>query len=117
MSIQHGQDKAGIGREIMQRHKAGDWDRGWAVVTDLVRAGATTIAVSGADQASVVFEATGDVEKINLADASVGLSVAAQKRRLCGRCPERTCAAHWPIQDSVLVFVVWGELQAVVHYM
>lgn len=73
------QDKAGVGREIMRRYKSGDWDRGWAVVTDLVRAGATTIAVSGADQASVVFEAKGDVEKINLADASVGLNVAAQK--------------------------------------
>lgn len=73
------QDKAGVGREVMRRFKSGDWDRGWAVVTDLVRAGATTIAVSGADQASVVFEAAGDVEKINLADAATGLNVVAQK--------------------------------------
>lgn len=73
------QDKSEIGREIMLRYNSGDWDRGWAVVTDLVRTGAATIAVSGGDQASVVFEATGNVEKINLADASIGLSVATQK--------------------------------------
>jgi hypothetical protein len=73
------QDKASIGREIMKRYKSGHWDRGWAVVTDMVQAGATMIAISGTDQASVIFEAKGDVEKINLADASIGMNVAVQK--------------------------------------
>ena len=45
----------------------------------MVTAGATTIAVSGGRTASVVFEAKGDVERIDLADAYVGLKVANQK--------------------------------------
>ncbi|MFZ2632066.1 MAG: hypothetical protein WA081_09405 [Desulfosalsimonadaceae bacterium] len=72
-------DKAAVGKEIMKRCKAHDWDRDWALVTDLVRSGATTIAISGADHASVIFEASGNVDKINLSDASVGLNVANQK--------------------------------------
>lgn len=71
-------DKAAIGKEVMKLYKAGDWDRSWAVVTDIVSAGATTIAVSGADKASITFEASVDVEKINLADAKIGLNVASQ---------------------------------------
>jgi hypothetical protein len=72
-------DKAAIEKEVMKFYKAQKWERNWAVVTDIVQAGATTIAISGANNASVIFEASGDVEKINLADASIGLSISNQK--------------------------------------
>jgi hypothetical protein len=68
-------DKVSLGRAVMDRYKENKWEREWAVVTDLVKAGATTVAVSGGSTASIVFEATGDVERINLADASVGLTI------------------------------------------
>ena len=72
-------DKVRLGREVMDRYKAKQWQREWAVVTDLVKAGNTTLAVSGGNAASIVFEATGDVERINLADASAGLTIRTAK--------------------------------------
>ncbi len=71
------QDKAGLGKDIMKRFENRTWDRQWAVVTDIVQAGATTIAASGGHSSSIVFEADGNVPQINLADASVSLSVAS----------------------------------------
>jgi hypothetical protein len=67
-------NKVALGKAVMAKYEQGEWQREWVVVTDLVKAGATTVAVSGAHTASIVFEATGDVERINLADASVGLT-------------------------------------------
>lgn len=72
-------DKAAIAREVMRRYNADKWERDWAVVTDIVEAGATTIVISGADNASVIFEASGDVQKIDLANASIGLNITNQK--------------------------------------
>lgn len=68
-------NKAALGREIMKRKKDGSWKRKWVIVTDIVKAGSTTILVSGGKSSSVSLEAKGDVEKIDLADASLGLSV------------------------------------------
>lgn len=73
-------DKVSLSNTIMDMYHKRDgekrkWEREWAVVTDLVKAGSTTIAISGGSSASIVFETTGDVESINLADASIGLSI------------------------------------------
>lgn len=68
-------DKVALGKAIMDRYHQGQWQREWAVITDLVRAGATTIAVSSGSSGSFVLEATGDVPQIDLADASVGLTL------------------------------------------
>lgn len=65
-------DKFTLGQAIMKESNKGKWDSRWVVVTDLVDTGATTVAVSGGETASIVFEATGDVANINLADASLG---------------------------------------------
>lgn len=50
------------------------------MVTDLIKAGRTIVAISGSQKSSVVFEATGDVEKIELADASIGLTAVIQNK-------------------------------------
>ncbi|PWU19761.1 MAG: hypothetical protein C5B50_05745 [Verrucomicrobia bacterium] len=71
------QDKVALGTQIMDRFKKKTWNRDWVVVTDIVNAGATTIAISGSQSSSVVFQASGSVPQINLADASIGLSVVA----------------------------------------
>lgn len=68
-------DKVALGKNIMSLYEKGDWQREWVIVTDLIRAGATTLAISGGRSATIVFEATGDVERINLAEAALGLSV------------------------------------------
>src|SRR3989339_604851 len=72
-------DKAAIGNAIMKLYKANDWERKWAIVTDIVKAGATTIAISGGKTSSIIFEAAGDVDRIDLADASIGMKITSQK--------------------------------------
>jgi hypothetical protein len=71
------EDKAALSAEIMKQFAAGTWDREWAVITDIVNAGATTIAVSGGTTSSVVFQASGNVPQIDLADASISFSVVS----------------------------------------
>ncbi len=68
-------DKVKLGKEIMKRYRDKSWEREWVIVTDLIRAGSTTIVVSGSTNASILLEATGGVQQINLADASLKLSV------------------------------------------
>lgn len=69
--------KVTLGKDIMAAYNYGDgeWQREWVIVSDLVTAKATTIAISSNDTASIVFEAKGDVDKIDLADAGLGLDV------------------------------------------
>jgi hypothetical protein len=67
-----------LGKRIMDLWQSNDspWERRFCVVTSLLDAGATTAIVSCADNASLVVEASAQgVKEINLADASVGLSV------------------------------------------
>jgi hypothetical protein len=71
------EDKAALGADVMKRFKGGTWEREWAVITDIVNAGATTIAVSGGTSSSVVFQASGNVSQIDLANASLSLSVVS----------------------------------------
>jgi hypothetical protein len=68
-------NKVALAAAVMQRYHDDQWDRAWVVVTDVIAAGATTLAVSGGESSSIVFEATGNVPNINLGDASVGLSL------------------------------------------
>ena len=72
-------DKAKIGKVIMQRYRDHEWERAWAIVTDVVVAGATTIAISGGKTSSIVFEASGNVDRIDLADASLNLNITSQE--------------------------------------
>ncbi|MBA4418293.1 MAG: hypothetical protein C0392_10350 [Syntrophus sp. (in: bacteria)] len=72
-------DKALVGRKIMQKYRTGEWERPWAVVTDVVRARTTTVAVSGGKDSSIVFEAQSGIDLIDPEDASIGLRVAGQK--------------------------------------
>ncbi len=68
-------DKAALGATIMQMYNQGTWRREWVVITDLIRAKATTIAVSNANDANIVLQADGSIPQINLADTSIGLTV------------------------------------------
>ena len=72
-------DKVAVGDEVMRRYKERNWQRAWTVVTDVITAGATSIAVSGASPSSIILEANGNVPNIDLADASVGLSLKSAR--------------------------------------
>lgn len=68
------ENKAKLGDQIVELFKAGKWQRKWVIVTDLVRAGATTVVISGSSSASISLGAQGDVPHINLANADLELS-------------------------------------------
>jgi hypothetical protein len=46
----------GLGKEIQERYKNGDWERGWIVVTEVVTASAATILVSGSNSAKASIQ-------------------------------------------------------------
>lgn len=71
-------DQNALGQAIMALRDADKWNDNWAVVTDIVKAGATTVAVSGGAGSSVTFQASGTTAQIDLADADLDLHVASQ---------------------------------------
>lgn len=73
-------DKNRLGEDILALYDNRKWKKKWVVITDLVTAGSTTLAVSGGNTSSIVFEAAGDVAQIDLADASLGLNVARSQQ-------------------------------------
>lgn len=73
------EDKLSLGNEILTRYRAGVWDLKWVVVTDLVRAGTTTIAIASDAGASMTLEAESGVPKLSLATAKGSLHVTNAK--------------------------------------
>ncbi|MBU4566449.1 MAG: hypothetical protein KMY53_05935 [Desulfarculus sp.] len=73
-------DKNKLGQEVMDLYKNKKWKKKWVVITDLITSGSTTLAISGGSTSSIVFQATGNVQQIDLADASLGLSVAKSQQ-------------------------------------
>ncbi|UCE26821.1 MAG: hypothetical protein JSW52_10825 [Candidatus Coatesbacteria bacterium] len=69
-------NKIKIEKIILKLLEGGLWDKRWAIVTDIVHAGATTVIVSGGKKASIKLEAGADIEQIDLADASIGLNIS-----------------------------------------
>lgn len=101
-------NKAAVGKSVLALYEKEEWQREWVVVTDLVKAGATTVAISGGASASIVFEATGDADRIDLADASVGIAVKSSRNvgykvvagkglyPLIGLCKIQSAFPFWP---------------------
>jgi hypothetical protein len=73
-------NKAKIGETIKTLFKANKWRKEYCVVTDVVTAGKTIIAVSRSSNSAITFEAeTPGIEKIDLADASIKLGLKTEK--------------------------------------
>lgn len=70
-------DKHGLGEQLK---KLDGWDREWAVVTDVVQAGSTIIAISEAGGAKFVVEAKAADKQLNLADASLGFNISLEDK-------------------------------------
>jgi hypothetical protein len=73
------QDKAALGAQIMSAFEHGNWQREWAVVTDLVRARETTVAICGSTTGGIVLEAEGNIAQIDLAKADIGLTLRSAR--------------------------------------
>lgn len=73
-------NKAKIGQIIKELKKQDKWEKKWCVVTDLVHAGKTLIAISQSSNSGLTLEADSPaLEKINLADASIKLSPSFER--------------------------------------
>lgn len=67
-------------KELMKKKNGPKWLKEYCVVTDLVKAGRTIIAISAGANAGISLSADSPViENINLADASVKLNVGTEK--------------------------------------
>jgi hypothetical protein len=73
------EDQIGLGRTILDMFGKKTWNDDWCVVTGIVRAGATTVAVSADAGASVVLEATADQPTVDLANADAALQVGTSR--------------------------------------
>lgn len=72
-------NKAEIGKILKKMLKEKKWKKKYCVVTDVVKAGKTIIAISESNSSSISFKASSDeVESINLADAAIGLDFKSE---------------------------------------
>ena len=73
-------NKAKIGEILKQLLRDEKWQKEYCVVTDLVQAGKTVIAISQSNNSAISFEADSPaLEKINLADASIKFNLTSEK--------------------------------------
>ncbi len=71
------EDIAEVGKKLIDMYENDErWKKKWVVVTHVVTAGNTIIAVGTKAQSSVTFEVVGETKTIDLADASIDLKVA-----------------------------------------
>jgi hypothetical protein len=73
-------NKAKIGEILKHLLKNKRWKKEYCVVTDIVKAGKTVVAISQSNNSSILFEADSPaIEQINLADASVKFNLTSEK--------------------------------------
>lgn len=70
--------KPALAQAIMQRFESGQWNRRWAVVTDLVEARTAVIAVSGGNSANLGLDVKSQVGEVNLGNAALSIRVASE---------------------------------------
>lgn len=67
------EDQVGLGNQLLQMFAQRQWNDDWYIVTRIVQATSSTIAVSQSAGASLRLEAKGDDARLDLADARLGL--------------------------------------------
>ncbi len=74
-------DQVAIGKRIRQLADQGDWNKDWAVITELVTADSATVLISNSSSAKIELSASGAVTAgtVSLADVSAGLQIAFSK--------------------------------------
>lgn len=73
-------NKAKVGEILKELLKNERWQKEYCVVTDLVKAGKTIVAISQSNNSGISFEADSPaIEKINLGDASVKFNLTSER--------------------------------------
>ena len=72
-------DHGALGRRILELYEDGRWDPRHSVITELARAGSTTVIISSGTSASILLLAEADVPSIDLADASAKFSPSLER--------------------------------------
>lgn len=74
-------DQVAIGKRIQELYDQGDWNKDWAVVTELVTADSATVLISNSSSAKIELSASGNVATggVSLADLTANLQIAYSK--------------------------------------
>jgi hypothetical protein len=80
-------DKGSLFKEVISHYRNGYWKKNYALVTDIVKAGNTTICISGGNDASATFEArvpeivipAPSGVSLNLGNAGIQLGLISKK--------------------------------------
>jgi len=73
------EDKAALGRIIIDSYRAGTWDNNWAVIDTVVKAGSAIILISNSVNAQVELSAKATLLPGILADPNAGLAIRSQR--------------------------------------
>lgn len=92
-----------LGEEVLKLFREGSkkWTYGWCVVTDLVAAESTTIAVARAGRSSIMFETTAECDSIDLNNPALGLRLVSKT----------DVAFHAASERGLRPFFALGKLQ------
>ena len=77
-TVEEVEDQVALGREILSLFRQRQWNDDWYVVTRVVRAASSTIAVAQSAGASLRLEARGDEPQLDLANAGAKLVTASR---------------------------------------
>ena len=73
------QNKVALGEIIIKKFEKNEWNENWVIITDIVKADATTLIISNSKDSAITLEARSKVPHINLADARIKLNVKTEK--------------------------------------
>ncbi|HEY6802408.1 MAG TPA: hypothetical protein VI306_02410 [Pyrinomonadaceae bacterium] len=73
-------DQVAVGKRILELNQHGDWNKDWAVVTELVKAKSATVLISNSSSAKIELSASGTVTGVpNLGSVSAQFQLAFSK--------------------------------------
>ena len=81
ITTSHITNLAAIEKAILEKYRAGNWDKNWLIITELVTAASATIIIVNSSTAKLDLKAQADISSgtLKLTDASLGLSVAREQ--------------------------------------
>lgn len=74
-------DQVAVGKRVQELYDEEEWNKDWAVITELVVADSATVLISNSSSSKIELSASGNVTTgtVSLADVSLGLNVAFSK--------------------------------------
>ncbi|WP_316826062.1 hypothetical protein [Pedobacter miscanthi] len=70
-----------IEKQILEKYKAGNWNKDWLIISELITAGSATIIISNSSNVKLELKAKAGVAtgSLKLTDSSLGLTVAHEQ--------------------------------------